>query len=211
MTHHALLSLFITLFLAPLSHERVRLVATASEPLTLDEEYVMQQSWHLDEDKCTFIILANEDIHISNAVLKPWKDYPMVGDVNLFFNDVDHPHTAEVELMIAEPTFRRKGIGKQALSMMLLYGVMVTSSLLLSPSFNSFMRLGYEDLGVKEYTAKIGMDNVASQRLFQKHLGFAFREASQVFQEVTLTLLLNDDTVEALQGWAGIAQKHVYE
>jgi len=27
----------------------------------------------------------------------------MVGDVNLFMNDLDDPHVAEVEIMIAEP------------------------------------------------------------------------------------------------------------
>ena len=33
---------------------------TASLPLTLDEEYQMQQTWLDDKDKCTFIVLDRE-------------------------------------------------------------------------------------------------------------------------------------------------------
>ena len=33
---------------------------TASLPLTLDEEYQMQQTWLNDKDKCTFIVLDRE-------------------------------------------------------------------------------------------------------------------------------------------------------
>jgi hypothetical protein len=33
---------------------------TSSEPLTLDEEVRMQEEWHRDEGKCTFVILARD-------------------------------------------------------------------------------------------------------------------------------------------------------
>lgn len=37
----------------------------------------------------------------------------MTGDVNLFLNDQDDKHCAEMEIMIAEERSRRKGIGRE--------------------------------------------------------------------------------------------------
>eukprot|EP01135_Chromosphaera_perkinsii_P009558 Nk52_evm8s1810 gene=Nk52_evmTU8s1810 len=90
---------------------------TASEPLSLDEEYEMQRSWREDEDKCTFILL---DLDVYTQT----KDEigSMVGDVNLFFNDHDNRNHAELEVMIAEESARGKGYGQEAVSAMMSYG-----------------------------------------------------------------------------------------
>ncbi|KAJ1654406.1 hypothetical protein IWQ61_005657 [Dispira simplex] len=74
---------------------------TASEPLTLEEEYEMQAKWCNDEDKCTFIILQRTDSPVETNI----KNLDtMVGDVNLFFNSFDNPHECELEVMIAGVT-----------------------------------------------------------------------------------------------------------
>ncbi|XP_071964292.1 N-acetyltransferase 9-like protein [Antedon mediterranea] len=134
---------------------------TASEPLTLEEEYAMQKSWHVDENKCTFIVLDKEKWKQTETK----EDDCMCGDVNLFLNDPDNRQTAEVEIMIAEETCRGKGFGKEALWIMMQYGM--------------------EKIGLKKYTAKIGMKNTKSLSMFKK---FGFKEVSfsEVFEEITL-------------------------
>ncbi|XP_075518724.1 GCN5-related N-acetyltransferase 9-like isoform X2 [Primulina tabacum] len=77
------------------------LQATASEPLTLDQEYEMQLSWSQDTLKHTFIVLDKELIVGDFIHGQPYTQ-AMVGDVNIFMNDLDDSHIAEIEIMIAE-------------------------------------------------------------------------------------------------------------
>ena len=90
------------------------LAATASEPLSLEAEYAMCTSWRQDEDKCTFIIL---DRAAAADAAAPG-DEAMVGDVNLFLNDDEDARTAEIEVMVAVHTARRRGVAAEALSLL---------------------------------------------------------------------------------------------
>ncbi|XP_014674783.1 PREDICTED: N-acetyltransferase 9-like protein [Priapulus caudatus] len=136
-------------------------VLTASEPLTLEEEYTMQQSWLHDENKCTFIVLDKEKCHAGKGEIDS-----MVGDVNLFF-DAENMHSAEVEIMIAEDECRGRGFGKEALLLMMRYAIV--------------------ELSTQRFTAKIGEENLHSLSMFKK-LGFMETSRSKVFREVTLEI-----------------------
>jgi RimJ/RimL family protein N-acetyltransferase len=105
---------------------------TASERLTLEKEYEMQQSWLQDEDKCTFIILDAAKLEHCPSEIDA-----MAGDINLFLNDPNDHQVAEIEIMIAEPSSRRKGIGEEALMMMMQYGIYFISVTILTSHTNS--------------------------------------------------------------------------
>nr|XP_056718271.1 alpha/beta-tubulin-N-acetyltransferase 9 isoform X2 [Euleptes europaea] len=91
---------------------------TASEPLSLEQEYKMQCSWREDTDKCTFIILDSEKWSRQAAT----EEDSMVGDVNLFLTDAEDPTLGEIEVMIAEASYRGRGFGKEATQIMMSYG-----------------------------------------------------------------------------------------
>lgn len=119
--------------------------ATASEPLSLDEEYNMQRSWRTDADKLTFIVClpwSGQSSSAEDRILEKEADAEdrMIGDVNLFLRQEeedddngdygDHAEgngeknskiIGEVELMIAEKQHQRHGYGRAALLTFLRY------------------------------------------------------------------------------------------
>nr|XP_009386269.1 PREDICTED: N-acetyltransferase 9-like protein isoform X3 [Musa acuminata subsp. malaccensis] len=114
------------------------LAATASEPLTLHQEYQMHGSWTQDPLKHTFILL---DKQLIQGGFVP-------GD----------PHVEEIEIMIAELTSRQKGLGKESILMMMAfaverYGIHTFRAKIAesnAASINLFRKLGYVDASYSE-------------------------------------------------------------
>ncbi|KAK4319144.1 hypothetical protein Pmani_009888 [Petrolisthes manimaculis] len=133
---------------------------TASEPLTLEEEYQMQVSWREDDDKCTFIVLDRKVFTETDSETEA-----MIGDTNIFLVDTEDRTRGEGEIMIAEEAFRGQGRGWEAMLLMFRYGV--------------------ENLSLTHYQVKIGLINQPSIRMFTK-MGFRETGRSEAFQEVTM-------------------------
>ncbi|XP_059169001.1 N-acetyltransferase 9-like protein isoform X2 [Physella acuta] len=142
---------------------------TASERLSLEEEYEMQRKWREDCDKCTFIILSKESYLTSSLSETSKKEIEcMIGDVNIFYTPNSHDRSeGEVEIMIAEPSARGKSMGKEAVCLVMKYAQDILKTTL--------------------FTCKIGFENTTSLHLFQS-LGFIEISRSDVFKELTLSL-----------------------
>ncbi|CAE6959790.1 nat9 [Symbiodinium natans] len=155
---------------------------TGSEPLTLEEEHQMQQTWRESEDKLTFIVLDRSlppDPEMGEAGVMG----AMVGDVNVFFpqaglveeEGLSLYEAGEIEVMIAVSSSRRRGLAKEALGMLQDYCI--------------------EHLGTKHFVAKIKDHNGPSVALFER-LGYRFMKHVEVFQELVYQL----DVVQMQQG-----------
>ncbi|GJQ15727.1 hypothetical protein GpartN1_g7518.t1 [Galdieria partita] len=144
----------------PLYHSwmqnKTLLEQTATEPLSLQEEYENQISWRLDPHKCSFIIIY----------VQQQQPQRVVGDVNLFLLQDDDSDAAEVEVMIAESSYRRLGLATEAVQLLLLFA--------------------HQFLSLNTFIAKISTHNVASMELFQRRLGFEIFRRVPVFSEVHL-------------------------
>ncbi|KAL9268713.1 GCN5-related N-acetyltransferase 9-like protein [Drosera capensis] len=163
------------------------LQTTGSEPLSLEEEYQMQISWTQDPSKRTFIVL-DKGLVVEDFVNGEAHVEAMVGDVNIYMNDMDDPKVAEIEIMIAEPKSRGKGLGKESVLMMIAYAV--------------------EHLGIHTFRAKIGESNGASRNMFYK-LGFKEASYSEIFKEWTLELPVTRALQDELHQLIGKMITHV--
>jgi RimJ/RimL family protein N-acetyltransferase len=183
------------------------LEATGSEPLTLDEEYDMQKSWRDDPKKCTFIVLARDRVseqalanleqnasHSQDGTFVSNTLSAMAGDVNLFLSEIEEEDQdsnagkhesekefkqAELDIMVAEISCQRKGIGREACCMMMMYAA--------------------KSLAVQRFFCKINEDNQASFSLFRA-LGFEQCAYAACFQQLELELKKDssEEMVDAL-------------
>jgi RimJ/RimL family protein N-acetyltransferase len=175
---------------------------TASEPLTLDEEYAMQASWRQDGDKLTFIACLPKTIETksTDATLEVVggvddADERMIGDVNLFLSEDDVEDEGmekgqvkkvigEVEIMIAEQEARGKGYGKAVLRTFMWYILANIDAIL-----GEFTK-GEAEL--KFFRVKIDVENETSIKLFEK-VGFTkISSTPNYFGEIELRMSTSD-------------------
>jgi RimJ/RimL family protein N-acetyltransferase len=173
---------------------------TASEPLSLKEEYEMQQSWREDGDKLTFIACVSKSVGSEDgkdAVVGGIDDADekMIGDVNLFLSEDDEDDKSdgeaetkkvigEVEIMIAEQVARGKGFGKAILLIFLWY-ILTNIDLILGEFTKGKAELNF-------LRVKIDAENERSIKLFEK-VGFTKTSSTpNYFGEVELRLDISE-------------------
>jgi RimJ/RimL family protein N-acetyltransferase len=197
--------------------------ATASEPLSMTEEYDMQRAWRTDNDKLTFIVCSSrEPESISQKVQGSQDDRPerMIGDINLFLfepeddDDEDEdsgkqalpnstkPSNAlvgEIELMIARKDLHRQGYGRAALLSFTAY-ILATWTQIAAEYSNSSSE-GHTPRSLQYLRVKINQSNARSIALFQS-IGFVQTAAgANYFGEVELRWQPSRSELETRKGW----------
>lgn len=199
--------------------------ATASEPLTIEEEYAMQRSWRTDHDKLTFIICAPLDNDIATASRKvvAGKDDAaerMIGDVNLFLveaedddDDDDDDHetkdsdaaalvVGELEIMIARKDLQRRGYGRSTLLVFIDYILRNLQGILDECAAGNVSSTGNKPQ-LDNLRVRIGSQNSGSLKLFE---GLGFRRVTEqpnYFGELELRLDVNTGTATQIAGLKG--------
>ena len=181
---------------------------TASDPLTIEEEYAMQKSWRLDADKLTFITSIPTTSLDGVRLVVGCAGYTMVGDVNLFIITTYDENTeadalvGEFELMVAEKSAQGQGLGRAAIVAFLQFVVANEEGIVAE------YRAANETVQKQKldyFRVKIGKDNERSLKLFA---GLGFTQIGEVsyFGEIELRSTLCLDNVEALRERFGLEE-----
>ncbi|KAK1966620.1 N-acetyltransferase [Colletotrichum sublineola] len=192
--------------------------ATASEPLTLEEEYENQQSWRTSHDKLTFIICHPLPVSSETKleVRAGEVDTPehMIGDINFFIypNDDDGnddgatqavtegSYVGEVDIMVASKDHRGRGIGHAAVTTLLTYVHRNKERILGEYVEGEGKAAEGKAPKLKSLMVKIKETNTASIALFRR-LGFAQKGDVNYFGEIQMVL---EDLVQFVASSAGV-------
>ncbi|KAJ3357044.1 methionyl-tRNA synthetase [Allomyces javanicus] len=184
------------------------LEATASDPLSLAEEYAMQRSWRNDNDKLTFILAWSKmPLNYDPSTTTPSEYLPadaepdapldadavttlrslggMIGDVNLFFHDHDHDHDGESDppsrycAAEVEIMLAEPLARRHGLAQRALAWTMHWAR-------THIGQLAPPGVELTSFRAIVGWDNTASLRMFQDKLGFKKVKQVPVFRETHL-------------------------
>ncbi|QPG97077.1 hypothetical protein C2857_005724 [Epichloe festucae Fl1] len=196
--------------------------ATASEPLTLEEEYENQRSWRASHDKLTFIVC--ESLGPSSAGVEAGvadANDRMRGDVNFFIHHHDDQspdgggETArlrgEIDVMVAERGNWRKGYGGASVRCLLVYiwrnlrGILREYAAKEGTAAAAAAAAGGKMVGLM---AKIKEGNEGSRGLFGK---LGFRQSGEVNYFGEVMMVMSWEEVERLvEGWMGMAEEDMY-
>ncbi|OAR00541.1 hypothetical protein LLEC1_00498, partial [Akanthomyces lecanii] len=182
--------------------------ATASEPLTLEEEYENQQSWRTSADKLTFIIC--EPVGTTETVITAQNQDAstrMIGDVNFFLYLDDEAEGAsdvligEIDVMIAAKEHRGKGYGGAAVRNLLIYIETHIDAIL-----QEYAQVGHTR-SLRALMVKIQQGNMGSRALFEK-LGFQQTGDINYFGEIKMVLDWGEGVKNRDDAWTGVAKEY---
>eukprot|EP00527_Entomoneis_sp_CCMP2396_P009037 CAMPEP_0198150140 /NCGR_PEP_ID=MMETSP1443-20131203/49621_1 /TAXON_ID=186043 /ORGANISM="Entomoneis sp., Strain CCMP2396" /LENGTH=247 /DNA_ID=CAMNT_0043815361 /DNA_START=34 /DNA_END=777 /DNA_ORIENTATION=- len=191
------------------------LEATGSEPLSLAEEYEMQQSWKLDEKKCTFIVLdkqkcdmvynANDD-ELCNSSFVERNIGAMVGDVNLFLSEEEDE--VEEEAATSPPTTDPEVINndKRQPKVQAELDIMIAEDWARRKGIGKeatclMIQYGTKQLNIERFFCKINQDNIASRKMFEQSLRFVECDYAACFQQYEYEIKRNiNDVIDTILG-----------
>ncbi|KAF9881085.1 hypothetical protein CkaCkLH20_01235 [Colletotrichum karsti] len=189
--------------------------ATASEPLTLEEEYENQQSWRTSHDKLTFIICqplnATSDAAAGVKAGEVDASARMIGDINFFVYPHDDEeqgegaYVGEVDVMIAAKEHRGKGVGYAAVTSLLVYVHRHQERILKEYVDGERKKDGKAEL--RGLMVKIKESNTASISLFNR-VGFTQKGEVNYFGEIEMVLGDLDQFIKSPAGVKAAEEFH---